>query len=159
MGSGEIGCQGFSDSLGAGNIKHEFRLGVPVGDDSRGVRCDHGVKSSFDDHPGAGLTLQSFLAGKLIHSPKIEQGRALSQNEAAVNQCPGPWVRLPFGMDVHHAGHQGAYDPVIDDDELQSNQKREPILVQHDHGHHDEEMKVQFDSSFGEMHQKRRGRQ
>lgn len=67
-------------------------------------------------------------------------------------------MRLPFGVDVHHVRKEGIDNPMIDDDELQTNQKGEPILVQHDHGHHDEEMKVQLDSPSREMHEQSRGR-
>ena len=41
---------------------------------------------------------------------------------------------------------------MINDDKQQSDQKRKPILVQHNHRHHDEEMKMQLDTSSGQMH-------
>ena len=104
----QVGRQGLSDRLGAWNVKHDFRLGIPVGNDSGGSRGHYGVEGGFDDQLCASrLTLQGFTAGQFVDSPKIDQGRALSQNEAAMNQCPGPRVRLSFGMDVHDIRQEG----------------------------------------------------
>ena len=129
---------------------------VPPGYGPRGIRRDHGVEGGFDDHTSSGLALPDLILCEFIDPPEVEQGRTFGQDETAMDQGPGPGVCLPLGMSVHHVGHERAHHSVIEDDKLEPDEKRKPILVQHDDGHHHKKMKVQFDLTPGEVYQEGR---
>ena len=70
-----------------------------------------------------------------------------------MDRGPGRGVCLPLGMSDHQVGPERTHHSVIEDNKLEPDEKRKPIPVQHDDGHDDKKMKVQFNLTSGEVSQ------
>ena len=103
-------------------------------------------------------TGQAVVQGLLLgEAPRQQVAEAGREDEAPVDQRPGPRAGLAGRVGVHGAGGNRPEDPVLEDDEAQSAHERQPGLVERQDCHHDEEVEVALDRAGPQVHEHRGG--
>ena len=93
----------------------------------------------------------------LVELPSHDARCAGGENEASVDEGPTDRLRHRGGVVVDRARSQRADQSVVDDDEPDRGEERQPVLIQGQDPDHHEEVEVHLDGAAGEMYQHRGG--
>ena len=128
-----------------------------VGDPAVGVGDGDAVGRVLDERPEAGAACADLLGGpgvlRLDEAPRRDVGGAGGEDEERVDEGPQQGLVLGGLMIEDVAGEEDAGDAVVGRDEPDRHEERDPVLVEGDQAHHDEEVEVHLDGAAGEVHE------
>ena len=104
-----------------------------------------GLGQIFDDRLelGAGRTLG--VDAEFVQLPRGQRRRALTGDEERVERRPAPRMLQRRGVVIDRGAVQDAHHAVVQQDEGDRDEEREPRLVQRDHRDDHEEVEVHLD--------------
>ena len=142
-----------------GEVMHD--LADPLADGRPRVDSQDGGGGRIDeDDPPLGIDSEDAFAGgfqderglrvrALVEAPGDDAAHARPEHEQRVDAGPGP-RRVDRGLVVVHGlGPEHADDAVVDRDEGDGQEVRDPVLAESQEREHDEEVEVKFDVAAG----------